>query len=551
LGKNFDMYLGLSAVVEAMPGTPQIVPLENDDGVTLGIRARIVDNSGASLRELPAFSLRYKGDGTGEELEAMVRWNAQTGYYEGNFHLTQPDAYRFYYLETQGNYISVAKSAVVFIAKTNKPASYEGCTNSGDTKISLPGETPVELLVKLRNVPGGTPIQATYRNGKGETHTVDKSLIAPVPNSTTVDGVTTWKIPVPTVNGSQAGDWTLVKLAMGNVMDGNGREYTEENPLIFTLADEAGGEPTVTVVSEFEVKLNNIAQNSFSGEFMQAHTISDLSVELYFKDAAGNPVALPENWTISEVKLHYSHVLNSNLEKGGYSIGGATVPEIVVAMNDSGDHKTFTQSENLVLRTAGVYNLSKITYRLNLKDVVKEQVSGNAAQLTVTSTVPTVTVSAIAPEGKNKAVTKKAFMSFTESEETSEVSADRLTATVYNKGKIKYRVSAELQTYPQVTLKLVNAGQATKAAMTFANANSGGSVGLYTSQHSGQTSSFTWTRSNDVMPETSMLYVGYYETDRNSNWNPTGTLTSSTLVLTYDGVSYNFAVPTITIKSPI
>ena len=544
LGKTFDMYLGLNALIETMPGTPQIVPLESDSGVTLGIRAKILDNSGNGLHNFDQFPLVYRGESTGETLEAVVSWNAATGYYEGNFHLTQPDTYRFYYLEAQGNYISAYKSAVVFRARSNKPASYVSCDNSGNTLFIMPDDNiSAELMVNLRNT-GGAQINAYFTNEVGNTYMVGEDAIHAV---RVADGITTWNIPAPTVNDSQAGQWRLTKLALGNVTDSNGREYTLQNPLNIILAEQDGGEPTISVFSDFEAIINYTGAVEVDGTFMEGLTVNGMSVKLGFKDGSGNLVQMPADRKITDVTLHYAHQ-NDSEKMGGYKLT-SSVAEITLAMSDSGDGITYNQTAAVTLRTAGTYKLTSITYKQNgIEKTAPLSVNSKGTQFVVKSAVPTVTVSAISPTGENTAVTKKGFMQYSTSSKLSEISSDKLTATVYNKGK-KSGLSAKLETYPQVKLHLDNAGEATKASMTFTN--SSGDVLMYTGQNSGKTAAFSWTRDSSGELPDCLRYIGQYETSNIQTWSPAGDLTSNTLVLTYDGVTYSFTVPMITIKNPI
>lgn len=545
LGKTFDLYLGLSAVVEAMPGTPQIVPLEGDDGVTLGIRARIVDNAGGTLDRLADFPLVYRGESTGEQLEAIVSWNALTGYYQGNFHLTQPDTYRFYYLQSQGNYIAESKSAVVFRARSNKPASYVSCDNSGNTMFILPGENlTAELLVNLKNT-GGAQINAYFRNGnaramEGDLYVVTEDLIQAV---RVVDGVTTWKIPVPTVDDSQAGQWTLVKLALGNVTDSNGREYTLQNPMIFELAEETGGQPTITVVSNVEVTLGEVAKNSFSGQFMDSYTVNDISVNLFFKDAQGNGFRLPEELAISDVALHYIHQ-NDSLTLGHY-VYGATVPNIDLLMQDSGDGIKFTQTTDMTLQVAGTYKLDSITYKLNSKEYTVKPTTGNAVRFTVGSAKPTVIVTGITPEGTHTSMTGTGNSATDVKNVVSKIVSDY-------EAQVNVQVTKDddgtIQGHPSVTLTVGGMGQASQATMQFTN-SSGGIETMYAEKDMGSsTTAYTWSANGACT-----RFVGKHKSGTscsNMQNTPAGVLTSSTLVLTYDGVDYSFTVPTITIRNP-
>ena len=534
-GKTFDMYLGLSAIVEAMPGTPQVMLLENEEGVTLGIRAKIVDNGGNGLRGFPDFPLVYRGESTGETLEAVVRWNAVTGYYEGNFHLTQPDAYRFSYLESQGNYISSYKSAVVFRASSNKPASYVGCDNNGNTIFVLPGENVVaEMLVRMANT-GGAQINAYFVNEKGTTYVVREDAIT---SSKVVDGVTTWKIPVPAVDGSQAGRWTLKKLALSNVVDSDGRSYTLQNPLTWNLAEQTGGEPYITVVSEIEMSLGNIANNAFYGEFMDSYQVSDLSVNLFYRDSANQAVAMPEELTVSDVTLHYVHQ-NDSMALGYYSYN-ATVPSIDVAMTDSGDGMHFTQSSAITLQVAGTYKLKNVTYKINGKEYSKEISTGVAAKITVGSAKPTVIVTGASPNKSHTTINSSDKDQTVTSGFTTYEATVHMEASKSGNGKIT--------TCPSVTLTVSAMGSASGATMKFTN-SSGSTSTMYTgSEKSGSCDGFSWSADGNCT-----RFVGEYKSSNTCSSmtrNAAGTITSSTLVLTYGGVDYSFTVPTITIKNP-
>ncbi len=547
LGKIFDLYLGLSAVVEAMPGTPQIVPLEDDTGVTLGIRTKIVDNGGNSVDGFADFPLVYRGESTGEQLEAIVSWNGDSGYYEGNFHVTQPDTYRFYYLQSQGNYISAYKSVAVFRARSNKPASYVGCDNSGNTVFVLPGENiTAELLVNLRNT-GGAQINAYFRNVSSNARSMDDDLYVvredKIQSVRVVDGVTTWKIPVPEVDGSQAGQWTLVKLALGNVTDSNGREYTLQNPLIFELSEETSGAPTMTVVSEVEVTLGDVEKNDFSGQFMDSYTVNDLSVNLYFKDADGNAFKLPEELVISEVTMHYVHQ-NDAIALGFYN-PNATVPDIDLLMKDSGDGMKYVQDAAMHLQIAGTYKLKSVTYKLSDKEYTAEVSSGNATKLTVRSAKPTVIVTAITPNGKHNSMIGTGDSAQNVSNVESKIISN-YEATVHV--QVTREDQGKIQVHPSVTLTVGGIGQATKATMKFIN-SSGSEETLYAEKDKGSsTPAYTWD-SNGACTR----YVGEHKSGSSCGSmqnTPAGTLTSSILVLTYNGVDYSFTVPTITINNP-
>lgn len=114
---------------------------------------------------------------------------------------------------------------------------------------------------------------------------------------------------------------------------------------------------------------------------------------------------------------------------------------------------------------------------------------------------------------------------------------------------------------PKATLMLDKKGNATKAVLTFAKSGGGDVVMItqYTKDSSGNTywgdfnnygtSSFEWTTDAACT-----RFIGVMDNDTDAKKSDTktaaGTLTASTLILTYDGKEFSFTIPTITIHNP-
>ena len=115
---------------------------------------------------------------------------------------------------------------------------------------------------------------------------------------------------------------------------------------------------------------------------------------------------------------------------------------------------------------------------------------------------------------------------------------------------------------PAATLTLNDLGSnATKAKLTFAKTG-GGDVQLYTKYTVDSGGTTAWTNSADRVDyyewegtTTCKRFVGQLDNGNlddygNDQKTAAGTLTASSLEVTYGGKTYNFAIPTITINNP-
>ena len=95
-------------------------------------------------------------------------------------------------------------------------------------------------------------------------------------------------------------------------------------------------------------------------------------------------------------------------------------------------------------------------------------------------------------------------------------------------------------TRPSVTIKLSGFGNASSAYMSF-----GSDVQVYDGNT--KTNKYEWSGNGNCVRNIGYLNSKSASTDDKT---PAGTISSSELVLVYNGVEYKFTVPTITINNP-
>lgn len=292
------------------------------------------------------------------------------------------------------------------------------------------------------------------------------------------------------------------------------------------------------------------------------------SITLTITDQKGN--ALKDGITVSTPKIVYKYTLNSSEDCGGYysETADVAVQDVELTFTVGSDGKTYTATKPTFVY-AGVYTAHSLTFTVSQgttasKDfdyVSEERASSRADKsvldmpvYTLTTAKPTVTITAISPTGtynvdktdtcssddtdcdgnvtsdKNTHVDNGATSSFTTTEANVYFKCDR-GSTI--KGNHNY-------TQPSVTITLANIGKATQAVLSF---------GTGTRVYSGktQTGSYVWTANGPVARN-----IGYFSESTTGTDTKTsaGTITATTLELTYNGQTYSVTIPTITINNP-
>ena len=391
LTKKLDVKLGLFTSIQATGAT--IFALEDGESAVAGVRAKILYNVNEELRELENIGLYYRY--FNQELYAELQWNSLYNAYDGNFQITDSGTYEFDRLVMGNDIISKATQSPVFRVRSSKPASFVSIT-SNISAFALPGGTPVNMLVKLKNA-GGASVAAVFTDASGKEYVVQntdaETLISVIGTDATDATITEWKIRLPGVTKDgqldQGGAWTLKELRLGNVMDANGRDYTDENPMVIDNFTGYEDKQTITVVSDFIMTVNP-GQKEYTGEFLQTHEKSDLTVDLYF----GDHQPLPEE--VKNFTLTYTYQDGTSQEHGGYT-GGATPEPIVLTMTADDTGMKYTQSA-ATLMTAGVYKLTQIKLDIGERTLTYTGIKLPAGRdITVESEKPTVKITGVSP----------------------------------------------------------------------------------------------------------------------------------------------------------
>ena len=210
---------------------------------------------------------------------------------------------------------------------------------------------------------------------------------------------------------------------------------------------------------------------------------------------------------------------------------------------DASDPTKFVQDGTQAVQIAGTYN-PKLSFTFDGGNATYQgdTLPANTPKFTVSSVAPSVAITAISPTGTFDADTTGVGSGH----QSVTVPAWTATnATVY----FKCSRSGEGSTCdpyrhnysrPSVTITLYGIGKANSASLSFGS-------GKYIYNGTTQTDKYEWTANGGVSRN-----IGHYEskTAQSDVKTPAGTLTASTLYVTYDGVEYSITIPTITINNP-
>ena len=541
-----DITLGMRvAVYTTSPQSFKYVPSEMEDNMKLlGMQVMIVDNAGNEMPGLSGVKLTYGMKGSGiKKMDTDLTWNGS--YYVGTMSNGGPGIWQFGKVVVGSNTLTNATTAPTFTILSPEPPEY---VRHETVAYQYKPNNDATMNVVISNSSAAAVQAYIIKDGATEGTWVDGTIS----QETTANGKTAnyWNFAVPKdANGYQDGHWTLTTLRLWNVFAADGTAYTEEAPLEIDVSDtnnatKAVNRIFVSFAAGQSKDFGKDGSGNVTATFMQSHTISGLNVD--FKDFENAPVS-----GVSEVKLQFAYVNGTSEAYGGYTSNkllntteGATI-NITLSPDAAGTH--FTQSADAAIQFAGnyyttfSYTVNGTTYEYS-NDVDKKSAQSlptNAPVFTVWSKVPSVTIDAIAPEGRHTTLNLD-----TESEETVESrKVNNHTIEIYSDSQKSGSRNFVLNTYPQITLS-VDKGAATKATLTFVEAN-GEEVKLYTSERNGQTDSFIWESST-----TCKRFVGYFQqrgTCSSAKMEGAGTLQASKLILEYNGVTYEVVIPEFTI----
>ncbi len=384
------------SVYTTSPHSFKYIPSEmTDNQKLLGMQVKIFDNAGKEMRGLEGVKLTYVMKGSGiKKMDADLTWDGS--YYEGELTTTGPGIWLFGNVEVGQNVLTNADTSPAFtILSPEPPAYYDHSTEANQYK---PNNDAV-MNVQITNSAAAS-VQAKIVKGSSE-YWVTGSIGGEL---TTTNGKTAnhWYFPVPTdANGYQDGNWTLTELKLWDVFAADGTAYTEEEPLIIDLSNTAN---TTKVVSRVFITFakgqsadfGKDASGKVTGTFMQSHTISGLNVDI--ADFEGKPIA-----NVSDVKLSFVYGNNSQ-SYGGYASAtlNNTVADFTVELKDDGTGTHFVQKENKTIQYAGSYTTS-FSFKIGDRTYPYSgnTLPANTPAFTVSSVVPSATITAITPSGSN------------------------------------------------------------------------------------------------------------------------------------------------------
>ena len=510
--------------------------------VTLNVTLKLYDNGGSEIKAQSGVKLYYGkvGSATGG-LDADLSWNAASGSYAGAFGVSAPGTFRFTKVTVE---LSGAISTIT--AKTTAPdlqvmppddAYYFG--NYTETYQYAPNQDGV-LTVGIAYSSAATKVEADITNGT-TTATVE-GVIGGEASDQGEKSVNKWSFAVP-----DEGNWKLNAIRLYGVYY-DGRYYDDETGVSVNLGKE---DIHAKIVKTLYVTLSGSNQ-SFTGYFMDDHTVSDLAVTI--EDFEKMPI---EKATLSDVKVVYylnGTKVGLNTEYGytADNISSVSIDGTGTARGTSGTEYAISAMH---FRQAGPYENCAVSFALE-KDKdnsttsftagvtagteLKYQVDGSAA-----SNCPRFDVKWHAPDAKftatNPEVNKK-FDGDTNSDKSNveavynRIRADKNSTGNLAKGQEGYYLESHYEasysscwgtitayTQSQATVRLSDVGtHFTKATLTIPSKN-------YPNQN--LDSVFTFTSSN----LTNQQKIG--GKDGNSR-RVLGTTTAQTIVLENSSVAY-------------
>ena len=504
----------------------------------LSMEVVIMDNAGNQLTGFTEVTLTYGMKGSGvKKMDTDLTWNGR--YYVGELATTGPGIWQFnnvnIKIDGKNNTLTLATTYPTFTIQSPEPPEY--VTKNTASYIFAP-DNNAKMKVVISNSSAATVQAYIIRNGATEGVWVDGSIGSEYPMD---DGTSAnyWEFIVPTdANGYQDGHWTLTGLRLWDVFAADGTAYTQDAPLEFDVYNtnnkaKVVSRVNVSFVEDKSTAFGKDANGKVTGDFMESYTVSGISVKIY--DFENQKID-----GVSDVKLEFTYGCNSK-DYGGYTADHITNASEDFAIILEGTGTTFSQNGSKTLQHAGSW-ATEFSFKIN--GVVRSYNYNGKGDKPVTN-MPYFTVSSVTPQVK---ITEASYASA--SSETAATFTDTSTkvyAYEYTTTTTVCGANFNYKAYKQpfVTLTLSGYGKATGATLTFA-ASAGGNVLLYEAEEGkSSVSTYTWTGNG-----TCKRWVGYWNSQTGDDDRTTaGTLTATTLILTYNGVQYTVSAP-ITIENP-
>lgn len=548
------------------------------ESFTVPVYVDIYDGTGEKIPYLSGVKLYYSFAGSNVDgMNPDLKWNSTEDCYTGNLQIHEPGIYTFNCVTVDSSVLKATTTTPpTYTCISPEPPSYYDAEPMAGMNYELSTGSSASKLsvgVRLANAASATVTAVLNDADTGETHYVEGTITTrttAVINGETVP-ITTFSFELPTnTDGYQSGNWTIKSLQLIDVFttddDGELIKHTEANPLTMDLSGVTD-DLSVKVVNVL-VTVNGADEDLDGGSFMGTATAEN-SIEVIVTDQRHE--ALDSDYiSVNDIVMRYMYKPNSSSDYGHYLAENESVADIELTPTGN-DGKTYTM-EKVTLSYAGKFEAYSLT--LNVRETTgsspdaisfeytsEERKSDRAGisvldmpWYTLSTPAPTVTITAISPTGtynvdktdtcssddtdcdgnvtsdKNTHVDNGATSSFTTTEANVYFKCDR-GSTI--KGNHNY-------TQPSVTITLANIGKATQAVLSF-----GAGTRVYSGKT--QTGSYVWTANGPVARN-----IGYFSESTTGTDTKTsaGTITATTLELTYNGQTYSVTIPTITINNP-
>jgi len=523
----------------------------------LNVSCVITDDKGNAMTGLKDVVLHYGiGSSVMNRIDTNLTWNSTIGRYEGvttgegRFKITRPGVYTFQSIEIgkgeERNLVTSASSAPKITAISPVPISYIGKATSsvvGSDSSFLYKESVVDInssanrymSVVLKDAPSAEVYFKLYNSDEGVAEPETEWLVAQKVDLT--DEKYLYYVNTPT-----DGTWKLVGMRVGSAFYDDVFYDGEEGEGTTGWLDLTDKVVEDNIETEFfttvKFSASNVPSLSYSGAFMDDHIVKGMMITI--TDYLGN--------AIDDIDVELAYVWDGT--NRNFTVDDMTaLPNQSFTISEVQNGKVF-KMQDMNFQLEGSYDL---TFSVTIGDTTYTEISAfsvdgsfdlkNLKRIPVEWSMPDVTITAISPTGRTYQTVNSAKNATVGV--TSSINGN--TAIVYSEmemGKDNCgNATGKLIEEAKVTLKVVNIGKATKAAMPFSSTSN---AEIYLHESTGasdRTNAFVWTTNNSECSR----YVGNNTSDCNS-YSPAGTLSSSKVELTYGDIVYTInGVDTITI----
>lgn len=509
-------YLGLQAKVYLDNGSSDI-SFDYTGARTIGVKVQILTNAGTTMDSLPYDITLYYGKRgssvSANGLQSSLVW--KDGCYTGEFNVDKVGIFNFTKLVVGNNVITASTGSPSIAARSMEPPVYFGTTSLESYVVNT--NNAVNFIANLTNSDGASSVIAVFTNsytGKSYEVAVDK-----------VDD-TYHYFPVPAVEGSRHGVWTISEILVDGVYDPQGNYYgtDDENAVAPYYRLSVGHQ--MKVFEGFVMEINSAT--SSGTDFMVEVDLgkyTDSGDGLWISIGERHGLSMADmGLTISRVELVLKHNGDS-LAKGGYTISGTfNHQNISYSWGTPALGKLYIPEGGLKTGLAGSY---VGTIRVIMSDGSIFEYSKNNAFI-LNSSTPSVKITS-------------AYYASESSDDAAPVT--NTSTTVYFRKYTASGCNDEIKyKQPYVTINLSGYGVAASAKIKFTTNND---AGVYMYNNSTPVDTYEWTGNGDVTRYVGRLYPG------DTDMEPAKTLTGSTLELKdAAGNTYIVDIADITINNP-